>query len=107
MRFLSASCARSAIMAANGECSPALIRFLYSEKYSLLRSASCAGEMCRLILNHFDFFADAFLGLTVSTFFFFFAFSDATKSSNALKSASRGTFIAAEMAATCSLIAAI
>lgn len=56
MRFLSMSCARSAIMAANGACSPDLVRFLYSEKYSLLRSASCAGEMCRLILNHFDFF---------------------------------------------------
>lgn len=49
MRFLSMSCARSAIMAANGGRSPALMRRLYSEKYSLRRSASCEGKIGLLL----------------------------------------------------------
>jgi len=48
MRFLSFNCVRSAIIPANGACSPALISLLYSEKYSLRRSASWEGRIGRL-----------------------------------------------------------
>ena len=57
-------------------------------------------------LPHLDFLAVFFVDLAGSAFFSFLAFSDATNSSNAWKSASRGTLAASDKAPICFLRAA-